>query len=218
MQLIFYGRKNFPEKVILILAFFFRIETGKSDKRGRKDGWKMNILILNGSPRRYGNTQAVLQKIRELLQIEHHVEILDVCRMELSGCRACDGCKENEGHCVCPDESDEVIQKIAKADSVIFGMPVYWWGMSSQLKMVVDKFYSQDPQFKAMNKKIGLIAIGANDLDDPQYRLIHEQFCCISEYLNWNLAFSLAFSAYEPGEVLEDENLGNTIKEAVGTL
>ena len=65
-----------------------------------------------------------------------------------------------------PDESDAVIRKIAEADAVIFGTPVYWWGMSAQLKMVVDKFYSQDSQFKTMKKKIGVVVTGANGLDN----------------------------------------------------
>ena len=94
-----------------------------------------------------------------------------------------------------PDESDAVIRKIAEADAVIFGTHVYWWGMSAQLKMVVDKFYSQDSQFKTMKKKIGVVVTGANGLDNPQYRLIDEQFRCIAEYLRWDMAFSLAYAA-----------------------
>lgn len=178
----------------------------------------MNILILNGSPRYQGNTHTALQMIKTVAEDGNNVEILDVCNLKLSGCCACDGCKSNGGHCVCSDESDAVIQKIVKADAVIFGTPVYWWGMSAQLKMVVDKFYSQDSQFKTMNKKIGVVVVGANDLENPQYRLIHDQFHCIAEYLNWNLAFSLSFSAYEAGEISRDENLAISIKEAVSKL
>ena len=178
----------------------------------------MNILILNGSPRHHGNTHAVLQTMKSILENGNTVEALDVCTLKLSGCCACDGCKRNGGHCVCPDESDAVIQKIVQADAIIFGTPVYWWGMSAQLKMVVDKFYSQDSQFKTMCKKIGVVVIGANELENPQYRLIHDQFHCIAEYLNWDLVFSLSFSAYEPGEIYEDKNLEISIKEAVSKL
>ena len=116
----------------------------------------MNILFLNGSPRHHGNTRAALQTMKAILEDGNTVEALDVCTLKLSGCCACDGCKQNGGHCVCPDESDAVIQKIVQADAVIFGTPVYWWGMSAQLKMVVDKFYSQDSQFKTMKKKLVL--------------------------------------------------------------
>lgn len=178
----------------------------------------MNIIILNGSPRHNGNTNSVIEVLKETLSKNHEVENLDVCQMKLSGCYACDGCKRNSGHCVCADDSDLVIQKIVKADAVIFATPVYWWGVSSQLKMVIDKFYSQDSQFKTMSKKIGIIAIGANELDDPQYRLIHDQFSCIGEYLGWDVSFSLSFSAYEPGEILKNDKLNNLIKEAINQL
>lgn len=98
--------------------------------------------------------------------------------------------------------------------TVIFGTPVYWWGMSAQLKMVVDKFYSQDSQFKTMKKKIGVVVTGANGLDNPQYRLIDEQFRCIAEYLHWDMAFSLAFAAYEPGEVMQQEGILAQLQDA----
>lgn len=178
----------------------------------------MNILILNGSPRHYGNTRAALETMKNILEDKNIVEVLDVCNIKLSGCCACDGCKHNGGHCVCPDESDTVIQKIVQADVVIFGTPVYWWGMSAQLKMVVDKFYSQDSQFKTMSKKIGVVAVGANDLENPQYRLIHNQFQCISEYLHWDLAFSLSFSAYEPGELMVQEGTIEKLKQACDVI
>ena len=116
----------------------------------------MNILILNGSPRHHGNTHAALQTMKAILEDGNTVDVLDVCNLKLNGCCACDSCKRNGGHCICPDKSDEVIQKIVQADAVIFGTPVYWWGMSAQLKMVVDKFYSQDSQFKNMHKKTAL--------------------------------------------------------------
>ena len=164
----------------------------------------MKILILNGSPRLHGNTSKVVRTMDSMLAQEHTVELLDICSMQLSGCVACDACKANGGHCVRPDESD----------AVIFGTPVYWWGMSAQLKMVVDKFYSQDSQFKTMKKKIGVVVTGANGLDDPQYRLIDEQFRCIAEYLHWDMAFSLAFAAYEPGEVMQQEGILAQLQDA----
>lgn len=178
----------------------------------------MNILLINGSPRLGGNTHSVVQCLQSMLEETYTVEVLNICQMKLSGCLACDGCKANGGHCVCPDESDFVIQKIAEADAVIFGTPVYWWGMSAQLKMVVDKFYSRDAAFHSMKKKIGVVAIGANTTDNPQYRLIHEQFRCIAEYLNWELAFTLSFAAYEPGEVMKEPSLQAQLREAVASV
>lgn len=184
----------------------------------RKDERTMNILILNGSPRRHGNTRAALQMMASTLADGNTVELVDVCSLTLSGCCACDGCKKNGGHCVRPDQSDAVIQKIAQADAVIFGTPVYWWGMSAQLKMVVDKFYSRNAEFKTMRKRIGVVVVGANGLDNPQYRLIHEQFGCIAESLHWDPAFSLSFCAYEPGELMANEEVPAQLAQACGAI
>ena len=178
----------------------------------------MKVLILNGSPRHSGNTRSALQVMKAELEKEHTVEFLDVCNLHLSGCVACDGCKKNGGHCVRPDDSDQVIQKVVAADVVLFGTPVYWWGMSAQLKMLVDKFYSQDGPFKTMPKTIGLLTVGANGVDNPQYRLIREQFQCIAEYLHWKFAFSLEFSAYAPGELMEQPQTLEQLQKACGLL
>lgn len=178
----------------------------------------MKIVILNGSPRKSGNTAAVLKKLEEQLSEHNAVEVLDISRLKLSPCMACDSCHSNGGHCVCPDDSAAVIKKIAAADAVILGTPVYWWGMSAQLKMAVDKFYSQSTPFKAMKKKMGLVVVGANTLDNPQYRLIIEQTACIAKYLNWKLSFTMSFSAYEPGSVTADAHLQAKIEEAVNSL
>ena len=177
-----------------------------------------NVLLLNGSPRRKGNTRLVLQKMAALLEEIYTVELLDLCSLNLSGCSACDGCQKNGGHCVCQDDSDAVIQKVVQADVVLFGTPVYWWGMSAQLKMAIDKFYSQDGAFQTKKKTMGVVAVGASELENPQYRLIREQFACIAEHLHWDLAFSLSFSAYEPGEIANTPTLMAQIQEAVQKL
>lgn len=162
----------------------------------------MNILILNGSPRMSGNTRTLLNVMKEQLEQKHTVELVDVCRQKLSGCVACDSCKSNGGHCVQPDDSDVLVQKILAADLVVFGTPVYWWGMSAQMKMVVDKLYSIQ---KKEPKKVGVIAVGASGVDNIQYRLIKEQFACIAEHMKWETAFSLSFSASAPGEIAQNE-------------
>ena len=109
----------------------------------------MKVLALNGSPRMDGNTRIALNEILEGIKSnigDAEIELVDVDNLSLSGCTACNGCKENGGECIIPDDSAAIIQKIYDAGVVIFGTPVYFWGMSSQLKMVVDKLYSKDEQ------------------------------------------------------------------------
>lgn len=164
----------------------------------------MKVFVLNGSPRLRGNTKTALNTIIKGINEncpEIDVELCDVTTKRLSGCINCNGCKRNEGHCVLPDDSKEIIDKIYTADVVIFGTPVYWWGVSSQLKMVIDKMYSKDSKFKDQYKKIAVVAIGANDIDDLQYQLIFDQMDCICDYLAWKVLFHYPISAYEVNDL-----------------
>lgn len=168
----------------------------------------MKALLLNGSPRLNGNTKQCLKSIKEGLEMnQHQVEIVNVAALKLTGCVNCDKCKRNKGLCVLNDESTILNQKILDADFVLFASPVYWWGITAQLKMVVDKLYAKADQLKLTKKKIGILAIGASEITDEQYQLIHRQFECIADYLNWEVCFKEAISAYELRDVADNENL-----------
>ena len=41
--------------------------------------------------------------------------------------------------CVAADDTNRVIDSLVDADMIVFGTPVYWWGMTAQLKLVIDK-------------------------------------------------------------------------------
>ena len=113
-----------------------------------------------------------------------------------------------------PDGSKSLIDKVYAADVLIMGSPVYWWGISSQLKTVVDKFYSKSPQLHGLKKKVGVIAIGEDELTGLQYKLIHDQFKCICAYLGWEFPLYLSFSAGAPGDLEKTEGAEKTLSEA----
>ena len=172
----------------------------------------MKILFLNGTARPRGNSKQLLETIALAAQAKgHEVQTLDVCRMQIAGCLGCDGCKKNGGNCVQKDDFAAVVQQAAWADCIVFGTPVYWWGMSAQLKAVIDRFYSNMQPLQ--NKKFGLVIVGANALDDPQYRLIKEQFSCIANYLGSQLLFCHTASAWQAGEVLQNTQLLEACKK-----
>lgn len=168
----------------------------------------MKVILVNGSPRTNGNTKTALNEIYGGLRSNipsAEVEMIDVAEYKLSGCVNCDSCLKNGGSCVQPDDSAKIIQKIYDADVVILGSAVYFWGVTAQLKIVVDKFYSKDEAFRKQKKKLGIVAVGAADLDDREYGLISEQFGCICDYLGWDLIFSHSVTAFEKGELAGDK-------------
>ena len=158
----------------------------------------MNVLILNGSPRKNGNTSHALRAIEDGLKTRHTVESLNVYDFTFRPCRNCDACKRNGGNCIQADDTVPIIGKVAAADLVIFGSPVYWWGISAQLKDVVDKFYSRDdasakPTLRT-KKKIGIVACGADS----------DQFRCIAEFLGWEVVLDESVCAAAADDLAKD--------------
>lgn len=176
----------------------------------------MNILMLNGSPRLHGNTKTALSEIYKSIELNiknANVELIDITLKKLSGCINCDGCKKNGGTCVIDDDCVPLVEKIYKADAVIFGSPVYFWGITAQLKMLIDKMYSKSRHFAKQHKKIGVVAVGGATLDDREYSLIEDQFKCICDYLNWKLSFYMPVSAYEAGYIKHNEDVMKKISQ-----
>jgi multimeric flavodoxin WrbA len=164
----------------------------------------MNILILNGSPRKNGNTAHALKALKSGLGPRHRSEWIDVAALKLRGCIACEGCRKNGGNCVLPDGGAEFMDKVAAADMVLFGSPVYWWGISAQLKLALDKFYSKGEEFHHAGKKIGIVSVGEAGADNPEYRLISEQFRCIADYLGWEVVIDEKISACAVDDLAKD--------------
>ena len=181
----------------------------------------MNVLILNGSPRKNGNTSNALRAIEDGLKSRHTVESLNVYDFTFRPCRNCDACKRNGGNCIQADDTVKIINKVAAADLVIFGSPVYWWGISAQLKDVVDKFYSREgesaPTLRT-KKKIGIVAVGAETTDDPEYKLISDQFRCIAEFLGWEVVLDESICAAAADDLAKDAARLAELKAAAENL
>ena len=105
----------------------------------------MKIVTLLGSPKKNGNTAKVLSWVEEELSIlGHDVESIFLNNKNLKGCLACAKCKEkpNVIGCVQKDDILEILEKMVKTDLVLFSSPLYFWGVSAQLKTLIDRTYS----------------------------------------------------------------------------
>lgn len=151
----------------------------------------MKIVIVNGSPRK-GNTYSAINALKSGIDTTNSVEVIEADKLNISGCKGCNACQCTNG-CIAKDDTNMVVDKLVDADMIIFATPVYWWGITAQLKLVIDKCYCKGALIK--NKKVGLIVIGGASIDDEQYDLIEKQFRCIENYLGWNICFSRKYSA-----------------------
>ncbi len=159
----------------------------------------MNVLIFNGSPRRNGNTHNALKDIEKSIAADSaaKIEFVDCADVKLSACSNCNACQSNGGKCIMPDDSDALMQKLADADVLVLGTPVYWWGMSAQTKMFVDKFYSKQELFHTLKKKVMILVDGGDNFDNPEFKLISDQLHCICDYLGWDIVFDYAVDTSE---------------------
>ena len=104
----------------------------------------MRILILNGSPRPKGNTKRMIGAFCEGLEkAGHEWDVTDVCRLNIHGCLACEYCHgKGNGQCVQKDDMQNVYHLLQKADMLVIASPIYYHGLTGQLKCCIDRFYA----------------------------------------------------------------------------
>lgn len=104
----------------------------------------MRILVLNGSPRTEGNTKKMIDAFKEGAKSKgHQIDVIDVCRKQIRGCMACEHCHTKEkGVCVQKDDMQEVYELLNQAEMLVLASPIYYHGISGQLKCAIDRFYA----------------------------------------------------------------------------
>ncbi len=99
----------------------------------------LRILALNGSPRRTGNTAQVLAHIREQSERQgHHWREILLARQKIHPCIGCGTCGR-KGECVFDDDMVEIYREIIRADRVIIASPIYFYGLTAQCKLCIDR-------------------------------------------------------------------------------
>lgn len=144
----------------------------------------MDILVLTGSPRKEGNSNFLASEfIRGAEESGHKVHRFDAALKEVHPCMACNACGM-DGPCVIKDDFEEVRQQIVPADMVVFATPMYYFGISAQLKAVIDRFYALNGQIH-VPKKAALLMTYANSAKS-QAMPIENHYDVLLDYLGWS--------------------------------
>ena len=99
----------------------------------------MKILGIMGSPRKQGNTDLLLDEtLRGARSQGAEVEKLIVSELEISPCREIYGCLR-DGNCVIDDDMQQVYVKLLEADHIILASPMFFYGLTSQVKALIDR-------------------------------------------------------------------------------
>ena len=136
------------------------------------------IVILVGSIRKGGNTDLLAQAFAEGAGKNNMVEIVSVADYKVNPCIGCNSCFTREGNqCFQKDDMTEIYEKLKSADMVVIASPVYFYGISAQLKAIVDRLHTpMRNEFQV--KKLALLLVGAATLPELfdaiklQYQLV----------------------------------------------
>ena len=129
----------------------------------KKERGKMKILVLTGSPRQGGNSATLADHfIRGAKEAGHSVERFDAAFKKVHPCIACNSCGM-DGPCVFKDDFEFVRKHIVDAGCVVFATPMYYFGISSQLKAVIDRFYAINGSIHVPKKAVLLKYLGWTD-------------------------------------------------------
>lgn len=110
-----------------------------------------NILIISSSPRRNGNSQLLCNQFKKCAEDKgHHVDMIRIMDQNIGFCRACDGCMRNGGTCILRDDMANILNLYQKADVLVLATPVYFYGISAQMKTFIDRTY---PIWQHLGKK-----------------------------------------------------------------
>ena len=138
----------------------------------------MNILILSGSPRKGGNTELLAEAFAKGASAQHHVEIVFVRDYKVNPCLGCNACFKTNGICAQKDDMAMIYEKMNKADVLVIASPVYFYGISAQLKAVIDRFHN--PIRDSFHiKKMALLLVGAASLPELFDAILTEYNLCL---------------------------------------
>ncbi|WP_435828784.1 flavodoxin family protein [Saccharopolyspora shandongensis] len=105
--------------------------------------YPVKVLALSSSPRKDGNSRMLAESVLAgAAQAGHDVEIVDLSDVVSAPLRDCRVCRNAAGRCSIGDDyEDLLVGKVLPADALVLATPLYWYGISGQLKIFIDRIF-----------------------------------------------------------------------------
>lgn len=125
-----------------------------------------SIVVLSGSPRKGGNTDKLVGAfVKGAESGGKTVALFRVADMVIGGCKGCGHCLKNRGVCVQKDGMPPILEALRRADAVVFASPVYFFDMTAQLKLAIDRTYALLREAIPIRRAALLMACGDKNAD-----------------------------------------------------
>lgn len=108
----------------------------------------MNVIGINGSPRKQWNTATLVDKALEGAAAQGAtMELVHLYDLDFKGCKSCFACKtrggKSYGKCVLKDDLAPVLEKIAAADALVIGSPIYFGTVTGETRSFLERLLFQ---------------------------------------------------------------------------
>lgn len=144
---------------------------------------KQHVVVITGSPHKAGTSALLADKFIEGVQQNgHHVFRFNAAFEDIHPCRACNACNRN-GKCILNDAIEQkLMPELLKADIIVLITPLYYYGMSTQLKTVLDRFYSH---VRSFDGKKSLLLTTAYNSANWTFEALVEHYQTLVKYMKW---------------------------------
>jgi multimeric flavodoxin WrbA len=170
------------------------------------------ILIVLGSPRKKGNSATLAAKVAEgAIADGAEVESVYLNGLNIKPCQGCEKCQQESFiGCAIEDEMNQLYSKLQEADSVVVASPIYWFNISAQTKIFIDRLYAvgvrQKNIFKGKNFAIILTFADPDPFVSGAVNALRS-FQDICRYLGANIEGMVYGSASGAGEIKEKQDV-----------
>ena len=160
----------------------------------------MKVLGLVGSPRKGSNTDLLVSAVLYGAGASgHEIDKVYLYDADISACIDCRTCKKGSCLCVLGDSMKQIYPKLEAADTIVFGTPLYWYGPTGKMKLLLDRLRPYIASKKLSGKKAILIIPSE---EGPQAcKCTVEMFEASIKYLEMQFAGKLLPKAYERAEI-----------------
>lgn len=163
------------------------------------------ILVLNGSPRKNGNTSALIDAFTGgAEQAGHMVSRFDLQQMAIRPCIGCvRGGRDKHSPCTQKDEMDQIYAAFAESDVLVLASPLYYWSFSAQLKIAIDRLFAvTEANGMKTPRKACAMLIAAEEDSDANFAPIRDYYRTMLAGLGWeDVGQVLAGGVIEVGDI-----------------
>ena len=177
----------------------------------------MKVVAICSSPRRRGNSRILTEAVLEgCAAAGHSTELVHLADEVTSFLRNCRECRRPDGSCSIDDNfADIFLNKVLPADALILATPIWWYGMSAQLKNFFDRMFcyfaasypaQAEVHRQLYHKRVALV-LSAEENNISARLGIVQSIQELSRYLHWTMTGIVTGIGNSTGEVAKDPSL-----------